>query len=192
MILFDEKVIHQLSKVQEDGYGALFYNSEKCIKEQTNFIKEIVETVRPKRVIEIGTNKAYFDYFILTIDNNILIDTFEVWPIFQYGVDLVNSIFGNKVTLYLGDSVKTFTKFNPEYMVDLAFIDGDHEAKSLIDMMNCERLKINHIIIDDCNIGTTVRTNANIMCDEFNWKFIKRTADFDDRGMSYFTRGNDK
>ena len=193
--MIDQVVIERLRHTQPNGNeGALFCNQNKeGMKIQQSFIEQAVRELKPRHVIEIGTNKAYFDYFLLTIDEEIMIDTFDIAQVFGQNVDILNSLFNFKVKFHFGDSKKTFSKFGADYQVDLAFVDGAHDyAHCVSDLLNCERLEIPYILVDDCKLIEDVLKATKEMVDKFGWKFVAKTNEEDDRGMVLMKRGQDE
>jgi hypothetical protein len=190
--MIDQIVLERLRHVQPNGNeGALFCNGNHAgAKIQQDFVEKIIRELKPRHVVEIGTNKAFFDYFLLTIDENIFIDTFDIAPIFSQGVDILNSLFNFKIKFHLGDSKKTFAKFGADYQVDLAYIDGGHGYPECIsDLLNCERLEIPFVLVDDCKLIEDVLKAVQEMIDKFGWIPILKTEEGDDRGMVLLERG---
>jgi hypothetical protein len=188
--MVDAITIEKLRMIFPEGNeGALFNNDSNGIAMQTAFIEKIIRAVQPKRVVEIGTNKGYFDYYLLTLDSSILIDTFDIAPVFEKAVEIINGIFGNRVTFHCGNSIETFAIFNPPYRIDLAYVDWGHDfpvAKQ--DMLNCERLGIPHILIDDRVQGEPVARAAQEMMEDFGWRFTDQTDFSDGRALTYYRR----
>lgn len=142
-------VIQKLFSVSDSGEGSLYHNSDPEIDAQTDFIAEVIEYLRPMRILEIGTHKGFFGHFILSNWNHIAIDTCDIAPWSADAVKILKEAFPvAEINFTLGDSgevVKNYSK-----RAGLAWVDGYHdEKKTLSDLQVVEEKKIGNILVDD-------------------------------------------
>ena len=138
--------------------GGLFVGEKRMMDAragQTKFLRSIISEVKPERVIEIGTHRAYFGAFLL--------NEFDIKEFVTFGLDaksegniqiLREEFSKTKIRFIFGDSKTTFTSFMPEHRFQLAWIDGGHTPDIIAsDLRNCARLGIKHILVDDVRSG---------------------------------------
>lgn len=161
------KQLHEINSSQE---GSLFNNDSSEILLQTNFIQNIIAMIQPENVVEIGTNKGFFSYFVSQYNVIKHIDTFDIEIFSDEAVAMINKENRNsKIKFYHGNSKQTFTNFVPEYQIQLAYIDGCHDYDiCLCDLINCDRLEIKNILVDDYNIKSVKKAGDNF-CRKFNY-----------------------
>jgi len=146
---YDEAVVEKLRNIFQNGEGYLL-DHDNNITEQTRFLIKLFEKITPKRILEIGTHKGTFCYFVHLYYPRITIDTFGNLLESKRAVDFLNKLFGKYINYYYGNSRTTLSDFNPPYSIDFAWVDGGHSYEVCIgDLRNCERLNIHHIAVDD-------------------------------------------
>ncbi|MDE5868951.1 MAG: O-methyltransferase [Muribaculaceae bacterium] len=94
---------------------------------QGRLLKMLVEMIRPKRAIELGTFSGYSALCIAEgMEDDGRLDTFEIDDELE---DFIREAFaasphGKKITLHIGDASKEIVNWEKESL-DLAFIDAD-------------------------------------------------------------------
>jgi hypothetical protein len=158
----DREFIDDLNLLTDNGEGSTFQWPSSESDEQNiqlEFHKKTLKGVNPSTILETGTHKANFDYFAKTILPDIKIFTFgiDVWS--ANCVDKVNDYFGEKfISFYQGNSLHTLPNFKPEKQIDLAWVDGGHtEQIAYSDLMQCNRLNIPVILVDDYSLIPEVK-----------------------------------
>jgi len=116
---------------------------------QLCFIFSILDSLKPKKILEIGTHRANFCYFAKLICPDSRITTFGINPESEDSVYLVNKKFNNNdVTFVLGNSIETVPRYNDSF--DFAWVDGAHDFETtLADLNNCADKNIPYIMFDD-------------------------------------------
>jgi hypothetical protein len=186
--------IMRLIRMNETTEGGLFYNANiPAMDAQLEFLYDVLNEVRPRNIIEIGTHQGVFDYFCLAIDPDVRITTFDVNPISERCVEEINIHFNfpeNQITFVLGDSVETFTNY--ETPADLIYVDGSHsERVCLSDLENAARLDISHILVDDYRDRYTndVKNSVKKFLEQHpEYKYDSESNLVDDRGIVYLKR----
>lgn len=94
---------------------------------QGRLLKMLVEMIRPKRALELGTFSGYSALCIAEgMDESGRLDTFEIDDELE---DFIRKAFdaspyGKKITLHIGDASKELTDWEKDSL-DLVFIDAD-------------------------------------------------------------------
>ena len=126
------------------------------VKEQTEFLREIVNDESINNVMEIGFNGGHSAELFLSSNKNIKLTSFDigVHDYMKLGKEFIDKTYPDRHTLIIGDSLNTvpeyFKKENKKF--DLIFIDGGHQyevAKG--DIINCKNLAHENtiVILDD-------------------------------------------
>lgn len=153
---YDYDFLNKLYVMFLDDEGALF-NWLSCgsLVNQLNFHKKWISEIKPKFVLEVGTHKGFYSYFMKKLVPDIKIHTFGINEESQLCVDEIHKFFEEEfITFYPGDSVETLTNFEntDQIKFDLAWVDGGHTYEcAYSDLQNCDRLGIENILIDDCD-----------------------------------------
>lgn len=140
------------------------WKSVDSLLSQILFHEKVIGKINPKKVLEIGTYKSMYPYFLKTNIPDVKVYTFGIDEGSQDCVNLVNEYFGEEfITFVLGDSTETLTEFDPEDIsFDLAWVDGGHTYDvAYSDLINCARLEIPEILIDDIDMQA-VRSALNV------------------------------
>lgn len=193
---YDYDFLNKLYVMFLDDEGALF-NWTTCtnLVNQLNFHKKWVDKINPKFVLETGTHKGYYSYFMKKLVPDIKIWTFGINEESQLCVDEIHKFFGEEfITFYPGDSVETLTNFENTEQIkfDLAWVDGGHYYQcAYSDLQNCARLGIENILIDDCNQHDVGNAMTNFLYpdpprEEYNYEIVEQ--DPNERSITYLKR----
>jgi hypothetical protein len=184
--MLDSDLINLLKEIHPSNEGSLFNNpNEDSKKEQIRFITEAIKYIGPKNLLETGTDKGFFDLFILDLLPDANIITFDQWEPSEKAVSILNKRYGDRITFIKGDTNITFVNFDTKDRIDLAYIDGDHSHKGcLSDLNNCKRLNIVNILIDDYSIPS-VKGAVDTFCSNNDYKIHKCTEPVDVRGIAW-------
>ncbi len=164
-----------------------FFDSPQllCACEQIRFLTSIFNRIRPRRILEVGTHMGMFDYVIHLYDKNIGIDTFGNLPESQRSINILNEKFGRYINFHLGDSRQTLKDFLPKEHFDFAWVDGGHAYDVCTsDLVNCDRLGILNIGVDDYLRDEDVRRAVHDFTSRFNYVIAgKSNPALDGRGI---------
>lgn len=178
---YDYDFLNELYAQFDDDEGCLFgwWENVDSLLSQILFHEKVIDEIKPKFVLEVGTYKSMYSYFLKKNLPDVKVHTFGINEESQKCVDLVNQYFDkNFVTFYVGDSTKTLTEFEPKDITfDMAWVDGGHICDvAYSDLINCARLKISEILIDDVDMGNVSRALN---------KFLNNTFENDNDEYSY-------
>lgn len=151
-----------------------FSEDQYMINKVNNLCSLINNTISSKNVLEIGFNAGFSALLILLSNPNINLTCVDICshkytkPCYQ----LLKDMFGERIQLYTGDSMKILPEFNTEF--DVIHIDGGHDenvAKS--DILQSYRLcrKPGGILIMDDYNFPILKTLWDNYCEE--WKLEK-------------------
>jgi len=198
MYNIDEDVLNKLlSFCDLKGFapGAFLYNSNDNSKnQQLKCIADIFDKIKPKYVLETGTESAMFCYFVKCLVPDIKVVTFGMNDGHnptgdhrsQKCTTYLNQIFNNYIEYIEGDSALTLTAFNTKEQIDFAWIDGCHDYNFVMsDLTNCLRLGIKHICLDDYSMFSDVRSAVNEFVNTNSYR-IQCVTD-EERGICYIT-----
>jgi hypothetical protein len=179
--------------MQNWGPGALLYNpNENSLETQLNLINSIISEVKPSVVLETGTESGLFSYFIKCISPETKVLTFGLDESLDHRgtkcINFLNSTFGDYITYIIGDSCETLSKYNSETLIQFAWIDGGHYGDTPYkDLVNCERLSIVDICVDDYNLIPDVKKCVDRFVTDYpNYKIITTTSD--ERGIIHLRK----
>jgi len=153
------ELYRELAATFESREGNLLEKSDPAtIAAQVRAMQWAVEQCRPRVVLETGTNKAMFGYVLsiilphpnpLPMGEGVVLYTFDIDH--RAGVAaaaLADAVTGMRVWFTLGDTNETLKNFDEP--IDLAWIDGGHDAKTAYnDITQAMRLGAQWILIDD-------------------------------------------
>ena len=132
----------------DDG-NLLEQTNDRIAAAQTEFLRWALHQADPKVILETGTNKGMFIYFVSLVARGVTIHTFDTDPRSAQAVELINRAQQNVAAVFHeGDTRQTLKELNvsPQF----AWIDGGHEADiPLNDLMQCFRLRIPYVAVDD-------------------------------------------
>lgn len=115
---------------------------------------QIIDYVKPKNILEIGTNLAYSSSLWLTMsDANIVTVDISSKAETKAAVELMNKKWGERFFFILEDSahlLDSWYNYLKRYKFDCAFVDGGHEDHHVMaDIDLCLKLGIKWIVFDD-------------------------------------------
>lgn len=155
---FDYEFIEKLHAVDVSLDGSTFYYDSGDVSGDLDSMRvqvlshvQVLEEVKPKRILEIGTHKAQYCYLAKKVLPEVKIVTFGIDAPSQICVDMVNEYYGEDfIEFHCGDSVETLSEYQTDKKFDLAWVDGGHSYEiALSDLTNCARLGIKTILLDD-------------------------------------------
>jgi hypothetical protein len=142
----------ELCALTEYPGGNLLENtSDETAEAQTEFLRWALRLAQPASIIETGTNKGMFAYFLSQVCRGVTLHTFDVWEESAKAAAYVQNNQGNVwISFQQGDSRVTLETFGVR--AGFAWIDGDHEGNGpLSDVANCARLEVPYVAMDDAN-----------------------------------------
>ena len=184
---FDYNFIEKLHSVNVSADGSTFYYDSGNVSGDLESIKiqvlshiQVLEELKPKRILEVGTHKAQYAYLAKKFLPEVEIVTFGIDEPSQICVDMVNEYYVDKfIEFYHGDSLETLSSYETDKKFDLAWIDGGHSYECAIsDLKNCARLGICTILLDDSRTYPDSVGRAMIDFNEqFGYNLISTTDD---------------
>lgn len=179
---FSEAVMNTLNNMFVQIEGSTFQNKREETIIQTSFIADILLGIGAKFILETGTHKANFDYFCKLILPDVKIVTFGNNAKSKDCVDYLNGLFGTYITFFLGDTKLTLPKCQTGHQIDFAWVDGGHDYNTCMsDLINCSRLNIPNICVDDYN--RLVKRPVTDFIQKTHYELISTSSD--DRGIAY-------
>jgi len=173
-------------------------NIERClldkindirVRAQVNFIAATIKQTKAQRVLETGTHKAMFCYVAHLCNEFITVDTFGNLPESQKSADVLNQKYGKYIKFYLGDSRQTLSGFSPSYQIDFAWIDGGHSFEVCFsDLINCARLGIPTILVDDYKWSESIRKVVDQFVTKYDYLIENISDVVDYRGIVHLTK----
>lgn len=158
---YDYNFLNELYIQFDHHEGCSFgWKSVDSLLAQIIFHEKVINEIQPKVVLEVGTYKSMYPYFLKTNLPGVIVHTFGINEESKKCVDLVNQYFKeNFTTFYVGDSTQTLKKFDPDDITfDMAWVDGGHTYDvAYSDLINCARLEIPEILIDDVDMSEVRR-----------------------------------
>lgn len=121
------------------------------VKEQTEFLKKIIDNDTIKTAMEIGFNAGHSAEIFLSSNKNIKLVSFDIGShsYVKDGKEFIDKTYPDRHTLIIGNSLKTIPKYKKENKkFDFIFIDGGHDydvAKG--DLLNCKHLAHDKTIV---------------------------------------------
>tara|TARA_Y100001937_G_scaffold17704_1_gene24454 strand:- start:2980 stop:3588 length:609 start_codon:yes stop_codon:yes gene_type:complete len=125
-------------------------------KIQVDFLTKYLKEINPEYVLETGTNLGCFSVLVKTVLPTAKVITFGIDNFSLTAVNVINKFYEDDfIEFILGDSMQTLTSFQNTTgkKIDFAWVDGLHSYEGAYsDLMNCGRLKIKNIFIDDVSL----------------------------------------
>lgn len=121
---------------------------------QIEFFQYILDQIQPNAILETGTNKGFFAYLLSHIlKKPATLYTFDLNPSSREVVRYLNNAQDRvMIQFFEGDTKLTLPSFNVSG-IGFAWVDGGHDAPTTYnDVMNCIRLGIPYIAIDDTKL----------------------------------------
>lgn len=154
---YDYDFLNELYVQFDHHEGCSFgWTTINSLLNQVLFHEKVINELNPKNVLEVGTYKCMYPYLLKKNVLDVQVYTFGINEESQKCVDLVNKHFNeNFINFYVGDSTKTLSEFEPkDVKFDLAWVDGGHTYDvAYSDLINCARLEIPEILIDDVDMN---------------------------------------
>ena len=121
----------------------------KTAEAQTEFLRWALNVARPQTIIETGTNKGMFIYFVSLVVRGVTIHTFDSDPRAAQAVELINKGQQNVVAVFHeGDTRESLRETN--IAAEFGWLDGGHEGDiPLSDLMQCYRMRVPYVAVDD-------------------------------------------
>lgn len=197
---FDYEFIERLHAVDVSCDGSTFYYDSgnvfgdlESMRVQVLSHMEVLEELKPKTILEVGTHKAQYAYLAKKVLPEVQVVTFGIDEGSQTCVDMVNEYYGeNFIEFYHGDSLETLTEYQTDKVFDLAWVDGGHSYEcAFTDLKNCARLGIKTILLDDT---TTYPDRVGRAMIDFNQEYgynLVSTSD-DCRGIAWLEKINEE
>lgn len=192
-ITIDTKIIESLMSFCNSAFmpGALFRNPNEHSRDmQIDFLSSILTGISAKNIIETGTEAAMFSYLVKCTIPQAKVTTFGMFnPTGDKRelacTDFLNKTFGDYINFIEGDSKSTLSQYQSETPIEFAWIDGGHDRNTLYqDLLNCERLKIPHVCVDDYNLLFEVRNTTNEFLSKSTFYTIQSVTE-EERGICY-------
>ena len=169
--------------------GLLDKANDLRVRAQVSFLATLIRQSNVKRILEAGTHKAMFCYVAYLCNSAIIIDTFGNLQESQKAVDVLNCEFGKYIRYHLGDTRRTLRDFSPEYQIDFAWVDGGHSFDVCFsDLVNCHRLNIPSIAVDDYKGDDNIKKAVSKFTEEHNYLITGISNLIDYRGIVHLTR----
>lgn len=187
----DAEVVHKLNNTMPLNYEGCLLDKVNDLRTRTqvNFLVSILEQINAQKILEVGTHKAMFCYVVHLYDNSITIDTFGNLPESQKAVDILNRKYGEYTHYHFGNSKQTLKDFSPNYQIDFAWVDGSHHYEvCMSDLVNCDRLKIPNIAVDDYKWSKDVKKAVGEFVEKYNYSIAGISNFIDYRGIIHLTR----
>jgi hypothetical protein len=186
---YDYDFLLKLSNIWGNIEGSTFFSPNlDQQKLQLEFHKKCFSEINPKNILEVGTHKANFSYFVKKNFPNVKVVTFGIDPESEQCVNLVQEYFSeNFIEFHCGNSLQTFSNYNTSLKFDLAWVDGGHSFDcAYSDLNNCLRLGIKNILIDDVTLLPEVKRAVIEFLDKSpNYKIIDESTD--ERGIIWIS-----
>lgn len=168
---YDYDFLNELYIQFDHHEGCSFgWRSVDSLLAQITFHEKVINEIKPKVVLEVGTYKSMYPYFLKTNLPEVKVHTFGINEESKKCVDLVNQYFEEDfVTFYVGDSTQTLTEFDPDDITfDVAWVDGGHTYDvAYSDLINCARLEIPEVLIDDVDMGEVRRALNDFLSNSY-------------------------
>jgi len=186
---YDFNFLNKLSRVFLNNEGSTFYSPNMDQQKiQLEFHKKCCSKIKPKNILETGTHKGNYSYFIKKNYPEIKIVTFGIDSQSQECVNLIEEYFNeNFIKFYCGNTIQTLSDYNTSLKFDLAWVDGGHNFDcAYSDLNNCARLGIKNILIDDVTLICDVNKAVNQFLDKnSNYTVIDKSKD--ERGIVWLS-----
>jgi len=199
--LLDLDIVAELFKIGQSKCGNLLYewNTHQETTAHTiqlPYLMTQLRRIKPKRVLEVGTNCGFFCYFAKRVLPDVKIVTFdsEAAARSSKAVDFLNAHFdSDDITFVKGDSQWAFPSFVDDFSIktdmpiDFAWIDGSHDYFPVLsDLNSAGELGIPHIYADDYHNIEDVRVATSVFSNSFPYNLVGVTRDF--RGIAYLKK----
>lgn len=197
---FDYEFIERLHSVDVSLDGSTFYYDSGDVSGDLDSMRvqvlshvQVLDEVKPKRILEIGTHKAQYCYLAKKVLSEVQIVTFGIDSSSQTCVDMVNEYYGeNFIDFRCGDSVEILSEYTTDKQLDLAWVDGGHSYDvASSDLANCARLGIDTILLDDTRTYPDRVGRAMVdFISKYKYNLISTSDDC--RGIAWLEKKNEE
>lgn len=195
--LVSKEVYNELMDAYYTPEGGFLQNTDEGTRiAQFTFVRNLIRAIKPVTILQTGTHKSFFIYFLTSLLEKFKVFTFDNNPLTEKGVEIIQKWFPNvKVVNHIGDSLITMNRFEPPCQIDFAFVDGCHTTEHCYnDLKNAVRFGINNILVDDTKCMPTVNVAVLKFLEDYpDYYFIENPLnDMDKRGMGLLRKKRDK
>ena len=187
----DTEIVNELNDTMPSNQEGCLLDKVNDLRtrSQVNFLVSILKQINAKKILEIGTHKAMFCYVVHLCDDSVTIDTFGNLTESQKAVDILNHKYGEYIHYHLGDSKHTLKDFAPNYKIDFSWVDGGHHYEvCMSDLVNCDRLGILDIAVDDYKWSNDVKKAVNEFVGKYNYLIAGISNLIDYRGIVHLKK----
>lgn len=186
MMKYDEHYNWIVKECVSGEGNLLIYNNNDIKNNQLEFLTNHFKQINPASILEVGTNCSCFAYYIHHILPKAKLITLGIDEWSEKFVHYLNNVYGSYINFVLGDSRVTLKEISAT--IDLAWIDGCHTPDCLMsDLVECVRLNIEHIFIDDYEYRPISDTVENFL-QKYTSYFIKDKTNNNTRDIVYIKR----
>jgi hypothetical protein len=186
------ELLEKLKTLSSSGEGnlILYPGTEQDKESQVSFLQKYLKKINPSVVLETGTNFGCFSILVKETLPNTKVITFGIDEWSKSAIDTIHEHYDNEFIKFIhGDSVQTFTSYETSSDIDMAWIDGGHQyGVCMSDLINCDRLKIENIFVDDYSLLGDVTRAVNEFCDNDNTPYSLIETSEDARSIAYIKR----
>lgn len=184
--IINGELYSQLYHAYETNEGAFLQDTNRNTRiAQFTFVMNLIKAIKPKRILETGTHKSFFAYFLSFLLDSFELTTFDMNPQSSIGVGLLNSNLQNvNIQFINGNTIETLTNFY-DNQFDMAYVDGGHDFDpAYSDFKNVMRLGIPDIIADDFKLKSVQDALNKALSEYPNYYMLENPLnDLDCRGM---------
>jgi hypothetical protein len=140
----------ELCRIPGTGDGNLLERTDPLVAEaQTQFLAWALALANPQLVLEVGTDKGLFPYFMSLLLDGVEVHTVDVRKEACQAVDLLNTRQGAvHCVFHEGDSREILPRL--DVRPDFAWLDGGLETDVVLsDLLQCYRLRVPYVAVDD-------------------------------------------
>jgi len=182
----------RLIALPSSEHGNLLHRTDDTIAEaQTEFLRWAIASARPDKVLETGTCNGMFGCFLCALPVQVELHTFDSDPRGAAAVQEINrSGSGVRAEFHCGDSRETLWGLAGDF--GFAWVDGGHEDDiPMSDLLNCHRLRIPWLAVDDTVIPT-VRRAVEYLTAHVPYREVPNPFAYCDRRRAVLLRREDK
>ena len=182
----NSEVFRKMSTAFEDGRGNLLdISDEQTMQAQVAYLTHLIRTIRPNKVLEVGTNKGMFGLLLAHLRSESSLDTFDINHESSTSLKHLQPFYN--VRFFFGDSKEILSLYNDT--ADFAWIDGGHATDVVLsDLRNMNRLKVPFIALDDCKLDE-VKESIDTFVQESGYSIrVNPWWDDDPRGILLLRR----
>jgi len=185
----DHVLIRLRDVLPESGEGSLLNNLNPWgMAEQLRFLTMWLIRIAPNCVVEVGTNRGYFGYWLCRVlsPGSFEYHTIDVAQQCSEVAEILEDEFNAKVTFIHGDAavVLPITLEGLGKPVDIGYVDGYHDYNACSgNLLDFGKANARYILLDDCAPNTQMERALNDFLASNSYAILDRTDSIDDRGM---------